>query len=285
MLVNPTDSQKMTDDTKFPSLESHLPDMMDFVSALAQDYQAGDIDSWPIMAERVHLFFTPDRLNKVDALVPGWRNMASYAAGATLVHVTSVLTALLLCPEFQHASHTQQALMKWVVFFHDIAKEVHRGRRDFTHGFRSAAMTGATLPGIGFAVTAEYDHLIKDWIALTNSAMIKRGKKPVYVQDNRRLPEIINGIERMFGYHTPPALIVKTVLFHMSINVLKEWPQATSLTETEIRQYLDLELLPLLKVMMLVDNDSWAFFDPPTKEHYQQETLDVFRELRRIITA
>jgi hypothetical protein len=68
----------MTNDIKFPSIEAHLPGVIDFVSALAQDYQSGEVDSWQIMAERVHAFFTPETLDKVDAIAPGWRAISSY---------------------------------------------------------------------------------------------------------------------------------------------------------------------------------------------------------------
>jgi hypothetical protein len=272
----------MTNDTGFPLIESHLPEMTAFVSGLAQDYRSGDIQSWEMMAERVHAFFTPDMLDKVDAVAPGWRDMSSYANGATLVHVMCVFTGLLACPEFQHVSNTEQELMKWIVLFHDIAKEVRDGQRDYTHGFRSAARTGAILPRVGFPVTTEYDRLFTEWFTLANTAITKRGKTTVYIHDNRKLPEIIDGIERLFGHDTPAALIVKTVLLHYSIDVVDEWPQVAPLTEIEIRQYLDIELFPLLKMMMLADNDGWALFDPPTKERYRQETLAVFGKLEPI---
>ena len=273
----------MTNDTDFPLIKSHLPKMMAFVSGLAQDYRSGDIQSWEMMAERVHAFFTPDMLDKVDAVAPGWREMSSYANGVTLVHVMGVFTGLLTCPEFKQASSTQQELMKWIVLFHDIAKEVRNGQRDYTHGFRSAAKTGAILPRVGFPVMAEYDSLFKAWFRLTNTAITKQGKTTAYIQDNRKLPEIIDGIERLFGYDTPAALIVKTVLLHYSIDVVEEWPQVAPLTEVEIRQCLNIALFPLLKMMMLVDNDGWELFNPATKERYRQETLAVFEKLERII--
>lgn len=272
----------MANNTNFPYLESYLPDVNNFVYALAQGYQSGDINCSQIMKEKVHTFFSFDKLDEVNAVAPHWRDMASYADGTTLVHVMSVFTALILCPEFQPASKTQQELLKWIVFFHDIAKTLQHGQRDFTHGFRSAAMAGETLHKVGFAVTSKYDNLIGDWVALVNAAMTKRDNTSVNIQDNQRLPEIINGIERIFGHNTPAALIVKTVLLHMSIDVVEDWPQAAPLNETELREYLDFELISPLKVMMLVDNDGWALFDQPTKERYRQETLTVFRKFENI---
>jgi hypothetical protein len=266
--------------TDFPRIHTLLPEMMAFVSDLAQDYESGHIPSWQTLDEKVHAFFSPDMLDEVNAIAPGWREMSSYDDGVTLVHVMCVFTGLLTSPEYHHALRAQQELMKWIVLFHDLAKEVRNGQRDFTHAFRSAAKTGAILPRVGFAATAEYGSLIDGWIVFTDRAITKRSKTPpVRIQDNSKLSEILDGIERLFGHTSPATLIVKTVLLHLSINVLKEWPQPAPLTETEIRQYVDAELFPLVRMMMLADNDGWALFDQATKERYRQETLAVFGEL------
>ena len=271
--------------TEFPLVETHLPQVMTFVSGLVQDYRSGKIQSWEMMTERVHSFFTPEMLDKVDAVAPGWREMSSCANGVTLVHVMCVFVGLLTCPEYQHASNTEQVLMKWIVLFHDLAKEVCNGQRDYTHGFRSAAKTGAILPRVGFSVMPEYENLFQEWFTFTTTATTKHDEAGVYIQDNRKLPEIITGTEQLFGYDTPATLIVKTVLLHSSIDVVEEWPQVAPLTESEIRRYLNNTLFPLLKMMMLVDNDGWVLFDLPTKEQYRQETLSVFGKLAPMLVG
>ena len=275
----------MINETSFPTIEYHLPEMMAFVSGLVQDFQSGDIRSWETITERTQSFFSSDMLDKIEAIAPGWRDMASYANGMTLVHVICVFTGLLLCPEFEQASNIQRELMKWIVLFHDIAKEVRNRKGDRVHGFRSAAKAGATLPEIGFAATAEYDSFFDEWFILTNTAITKGGETSVYIQDNRKLPEIIAGIDRLFGYSTPAALIIKTVLLHMSLTVVEDYPTASPLTEIEIRQYLDNELFPLLKMMMLVDSDGWELFRQPIRERYRQETLAVFERLESIVAT
>jgi hypothetical protein len=269
----------------FPRFESQFPDVMDFVAVLARDYRAGLIDSWEVLGKKVRAFFTPARLSEMDAVVPGWHRMALDAGGITLVHVMAVYMSLLLCPQFRRASRDRRELMKWIVFFHDIAKEIRDGRRDFTHEFHSAALTAETLPSLGFAPAPDYGHLIKDWVTMVNGAITVQKKTDINIQDNSKLPEIFAGIERLFGHNTPAALIAKSVLFHMSFNVVKEWPHATPLTESDIKKYVDLELLPLLKMMILVDNDAWALFDPPLKKRFRQETIKVFQKLVSIIKA
>jgi len=275
----------MKNNLGFPSIGSSLPDMMGFISILARDYQSGDIDSWESLEDRVRSFFTPDAMAEVEAVAPRWRDIAYHADGVTLVHVMAVFMSLLLCPEFRQASRIQQELLKWIVFFHDIAKAPQKGQRDYTHGFRSAAMTGEILPDIGFDVTPAYDSDIEDWVKLVNTAMTKQAETSVYIQDNHKLPVIVNGIGRLFGHDTPAALIIRTVLLHMSIDVVEDWPQVAPLTDNEVREYLDFDLLPLLKVMMLVDNDGCELFDMPTKARYRRETLNIFTRLESLLSA
>jgi hypothetical protein len=269
----------------FPCFESQFPDVMDFVAILARDYRAGLIDSWDVIGAKVRAFFTPARLFEMDVIVPGWYRMALDAGGITLVHTMAVCMSLLLCTDFRRASRDRRELMKWIVFFHDIAKEIRDGRRDFTHEFHSAALTAETLPSLGFAAAPEYSLLIKDWVTVVNGAISVQDKTGINIQDNSKLPEIFASIESLFGPNTPATLIVKSVLFHMSFNVVKEWPQANPLTESDIKKYVDLELLPLLKMMILVDNDAWALFDPPLKKRFRRETLKVFQKLTSIIKA
>ena len=146
-------------------------------------------------------------------------------------------------------------------------------------------MAGEILPRLGFATTDNYGAQIKDWVALTNSAMTKRDEPGDYVQDNRQLPEIIAGIEKLFGRNTPAALVVKTVLLHISVTVVTDWPQAAALTEAQVRYCIDGEILPLLQIMMLVDSDGWALFDQATRERHRQETLMVFEQLKGSVSA
>jgi hypothetical protein len=91
------------------------------------------------------------------------------------------------------------------------------------------------------------------------------------------------GIDHIFGQDSHAALIVKAVLFHMSINVVKDYPQAAPLGEGEIRRYVGAKLLPLLKIMMLVDNDGWVMFQPGTRPQQRDETLAAFESVAQIV--
>jgi len=275
----------MTTDSAFPTVEQRLPEMMEFASGLADDYESGNLQSWQELGGRVKAFFSPEMLDKVDAVAPGWRAMSAHGDGVTLVHILCAFIGLLVRPEYKRAGPVQQELSKWIVLFHDIAKQVREGKPDRIHAFRSAAMAGAALPGLGFAVAADYGRHCDAWIRLVNTATVNHGSTADLIQDNRKLPEIVDGIGRLFGRGTPAALIVKGVLFHMSINLIEEYPTPAPLTDFELGQYFNSELLALQKLMSLADSDGWELFRPISRDNYRQQTLAVFGKLESLVNG
>jgi hypothetical protein len=265
--------------------ESYLPELMRFVGFLASEYEQGSLASATRMEQNVRAFFRPDMMRRVETFVPGWRKMASYAHGVTLVHVVTALTALLESPEYEQASAEQKALAKWIVLLHDVAKEVVPGQHDYTHGFRSAVAAAKVMARSGFVLNNRDKAAFDAWAALTCSAIKPHPDLDQPIQDNDQLPAILAGIDDLFGAKSPAALIVKTVLLHMSITVLEEWPQAAPLTDEEIQSYIDPDLLPLLRIMMNVDNEAWHFFDPVTKARHRQETQAVFDRIEQLVVG
>ena len=266
-----------------PSFETYLPDMWTFIHRLANAYTAGKLANQEQLAAEVRAFFTPHEMEFTDLLIPGWQRMASYAEGETLVHVMTVFMSLLLSDEYQALSPEQQNMAMWAVAFHDVAKEIHNGQRDTTHAFRSAAIVGKQLPKLGFPVVDLSTQ--EGWHSYTRDAIKRIPETGQWVQDNAKLLLIVNGIQRMFGENSPAALIAKTVLFHMSITVVEVWPQAAPLTDAEIVQYVDADLLPLLRTMMIVDGDAWSFFDQERRASEHEETQRVFQRISRMIEA
>jgi len=265
----------------FPKFEDTFSDLNQFILALVKAYEAGKIRSWEDLEQKVNTYFTPEKMGQMESVLPGWQTMASYSGGVTLVHVMCVFLGLFMLPEFQRLSPEQQQLAKWIVLFHDVAKVHIRGKKDTMHAFRSAVGAARQLPHLGFAVTEKYGHLIALWSELTYSAIKTSADFPGPIQDNAKLLEILSGIERMFGEATPTALIVKCVLLHMSINVVSDWPQASPLTEEEIKSYVTSHLAPLLKVMMLADNEGWVMFYPE-REQQRTETLQEFEMIEQL---
>jgi hypothetical protein len=222
-------------------------------------------------------------MDRVEWVVPGWRQMASYADQQTLIHVTAVLTALFLLPEYQRATAEQQMLMQWMVLFHDVAKRAHHSQHDYIHGFRSAAVTGRGLAQAGFPATEGYPELIDEWALLTDQAIIFRDDLGEMVQDNRKLPEIISGIDDLFGLQSPAGLIIKGVLLHVSVVTDPDYPTVAPMTDSEFQQYIDPLCFPLFKMMLLVDADGWNLFDPQIQQRHRQQTLAVFDRLETLI--
>lgn len=267
---------------ELPSFDTLLPDLNRFIHGLVDDYKAGAILSWDDLAAKVNAFFTPESIDQTEAIVPHWRKMYSYADGITLVHVMCVFMGLYMLPEFLGMPNREQQMMKWVILFHDIEKEVLPGKRDFPHAFRSAVGAAQTLPGLGFSTTPEYDLIFPGWSELTRSAVTSITDFPHHVQDNRKLPQILEGIERMFGQNKPATLIVKTVLFHTSVD-MEFWPPPAPLTDTEMKRYFDKGLLSLLSVMHLADGEGWLIFDSKNRERGRLDTLKVFTQVERLI--
>jgi len=268
---------------EIPSFDFCFPYLNQFLLGLVDLYNEDRICSWADLEERVRNFFTAERMDQIESVVPHWRKMASYNNRVTLVHVMCVFLGMYMMPEFLSMSKDQQQLMKWVILLHDVEKEPQEGKRDHAHAFRSAVTTARVLPKLGFPITTEYDSLINQWSEFTNSAITKPEHSLDVVQDNHKLPGILNGINQMFGHDTPAALLVKTILFHLSVN-MKLWPPAAPLTDEEVKSYFDHDLVSMLRVMNLGDSEGWNMFRP-SRETLRNDTLEAFKKIEQLISA
>jgi hypothetical protein len=141
---------------------------------------------------------------QMESLVPGWQKMASGSDGITLVHVTCVFLGLFMLPEFQNLTPEQKQLAKWMVLFHDVAKEstIGAGERDKTHAFRSAVLTARLLPELGFAVRPEYGHgRALERIDPLRRQVSRNPQKPYRIM---KAAGDLRGIEGIFGQEHPP---------------------------------------------------------------------------------
>jgi hypothetical protein len=271
----------MTSTGAFPTFDGTLPELNQFILGLVKDYEAGKIESWEDLEQRVNAYFTPERMEQMESVVPGWRKMASYSGGITLIHVMCVFLGLYIMPEFLRMTKAQQQMMKWIILLHDIEKEPRPGRRDHGHAFRSAAAAARLLPKLRFAVTPEYDPLVEVWAEYTRSAVTKSDHSTGYIQDNHKLPKILDGITKLFGHDTAASLIIKTILFHLSVD-MKAWPPAAPLTDKEVMLYFDSELIGLLKVMNLADSEGWNMFGQ-SREFLRNDTLESFKNVEQLM--
>jgi hypothetical protein len=74
-----------------PRLEARLPDLHEFVRTLARQIEGSDVRDGDTLVMRFRDFYTDARMAAIDAVLPGWQEMAAYASGATLHHVTQAL--------------------------------------------------------------------------------------------------------------------------------------------------------------------------------------------------
>jgi hypothetical protein len=273
----------MKSQMEFPSFDENLPFLNQFILELATAFNTGQINSWKELDTRVKSFFTQENMNAVEVKAPGWKKMASYSEGITLTHETCVFLGMFMLPEFQSLTDEQKQLAKWIVLFHDIDKAHIQGQKDTMHAFNSGVVTANVLPSLGFPVTDKYQALITSWSNFTKQAFTVNAKIP-QKPDNQKLPEILAGISQLFGEHSPADLITKTVLLHISINVDKNYPTPAPLRDDEIKRFISPASFPLLKVMMLSDNEGWSLFNSAVREQQRRDTLQVFEHVQMLIS-
>jgi len=268
-----------------PQLPSQLPDLHEFVTATAGQIEAGALQDGDALVRRCRDFYTADRMRAIEVVAPGWQAMAAQAEGATLNHITQAMIAAQLLPEYRQGSRDLRTLLEWTVLYHDLGKQVIAGQRDSLHAFRSGTMAVRALPTVGFPTGDAYAATLDNWTRLVLGASVPAPDGKGRIQDNRALPEILQGIDAMFGAESPAALIVQAVMLHQSLNVVPEWPNPGSLDEAEIPRCIRPPLLPLLEAMMLVDSDAWQLFDPPSKAKFRHSTLAVFATVRSLVAG
>jgi hypothetical protein len=268
----------------FPVFDQYFSDLNEFILRLVNVYEKGGMKSWEDLEGQVKAYFTPERMNQMESRVPGWQKMSSYTDGITLVHVMCVFLGLFMLPEFRSLNTEQKQLAKWIILLHDLDKVHLSGKRDTMHAFRSGVLAANIMTKFGFPTTPKYQELIDSWSEYTVQAFRTGAGSPTPKPDNQKLPEILAGIDQLYGKDTPAALITKTVLLHISLDVDPFYDTPAPLTEDEIRRFIDANLLPLLKVMMLSDNEGWSLFESETRARQRRDTLLAFQRFERIIS-
>lgn len=265
-----------------PVFDDWFPDLNQFILDLAAAYEAGKIPSWENLEARVKAHFTAERMQHMETVVPGWRTMASYTGGITLVHVMCVFLGMFMLPEFRALTPEQKQMAKWIILLHDIAKFHIPGIKDTMHAFHSGVQAANLLPRFGFPTRHHYLERIRQWSHYVNEAFLPTDTTPK--PDNRKLPGILIGIDNLFGKDKPAALIIKTVLLHISLDIDPFYPTPAPLTEAEAKRYINSSLLPLLRLMMLSDNEGWSMFDHETRTRQRRDTLNAFEKLEGMIS-
>jgi hypothetical protein len=269
----------------FPGFDDGFPNLNQFILELVEDYKEGKIKSWDDLEEKVNTYFTPLWMEQMESMVPGWQKMASYTDGITLVHVMCVFLGLFMLPEFQSLTPNQKQMAKWIVLFHDIDKIHIRGKKDPMHAFRSGVQAAKALRRFGFPTSPKYEEIINSWSEYTIQAFLTDDASTVPTPDNRKLPVILAGIDQLYGENTPASLIIKTVLLHISLPVDPFYHTPAPLTQDETKRFIDPNLLPLLRVMMLADNEGWSLFELKTRARQRNDMLEAFEQVEKLISS
>ena len=260
-------------ETALPDLHSFLPDLVHFAQELAWEYQCGRLPAEDLHRQ-IAEFFSAEVMAQIEKTIPGWMEMAGYAKGQTLVHTMCMLLATLASPEYARAVEDDKRLLEWVAVLHDLGKRAAERQRDHAHAFRSAALAARILPGVGFPASERYSELIAGWEEMVNRAVIVN--EEAVIQDNAVLANILEGLDEMFGAHSPAVRILNCILLHMSLDTLpEEWPCPAGLDDEQARRLIEPGLLPLLTAVMLADSDAWNLYNLPVKERYRKLTLDA----------
>ena len=267
----------------FPAFDTSFVTLNQFILELVKEYDAEKIKTWDDLDERVKTFYTPERMDAIEAKAPGWKKMSSYSDGITLTHVTCVFLGMFMLPEFLALSPAYQQLAKWIILFHDIDKSHVHGKKDTMHAFNSAVVAANTLPNLGFPTNDRFHELISSWSDYTRQAFVRSDNYESPKPDNKKLPKILADIDQLFGKDTPAALIIKTALLHISINIDKNYPTPSPLTEAGIKQLISPSVLPLLKVMMLSDTEGWSLFEPDVREQRMRDAMKAFKRVDELI--
>ena len=268
----------------FPSFDDCFPELNGFLQGLVQAYKAGRLRSWDDLDEQVKAFFSPQRMAQMESMLPGWQKMASYSDGITLVHVMCVFLGMFMLPEFKVLPPEQKQMAKWIVLFHDIAKVHLPGKKDTMHAFHSGVHTANLLPRFGFPIRQKFGERIGQWSKYTDQAFLIHDTDTTPKPDNRKLPGILIGIDNLFGKDTPAALITKTVLLHISLAIDPFYPTPAALTDDEIKRYIEPDLFPLIRVMMLADNEGWSLFNPETRDQRRNDAQKAFEKIEMLIS-
>jgi hypothetical protein len=261
-----------------PSIAETLPQLWRFLDRLSASVEASSIKSKEEFIENCREFYATERMAEIELVVPGWKHMASFEHGKTLWHINMTMVALLQLDEYRSMSPSRQTVQQWIVLLHDVAKEP-TGGRDHRHGFRSAALAGRIMPKLGFPVTATYPAEFPEWFNLTDTATRLDEAQEVEIQDNGKLPRILDGVKQLFAEPTRTA--VSVIALHQSITTLAAWPVKAPLTDDQVTACVDKDIFPTLLTMMLADTGGWNLFNRPTLESMYKETRAVFRDLPR----
>jgi len=235
-----------------------LPEFWEISHKIAVDLRIGRITNWDLLNQHIKPILVPSFVDRMDKVIPGWKNIATLLEGQTALHTLLVFASCLNLPEYTLSNEQTCKEIEWAAILHDFDKKL--AQRDAAHPFRSAAVVAKIMPGLGFDLlpniaTAD----LEVWSNLVMSAHRQDGDNAIH--NHSQLREIITGIHTCWGQDSSAARVLKSVLFHQSLPALKDWPNPVLLTDEEMNYALTLKDMKVLGPLMVADSDSWNIFN------------------------
>jgi hypothetical protein len=248
---------------EIPLLSLTLPDLWAVTYELKAELDSGRCEDWESLYKRLDFLIEQEWIEAVETVIPGWEKISTQKDGLTAKHTMLVLVCCMSLPEYQAASTQIQYEIEWAAVFHDLDKDVHYGRGDGSHGFRSAGVAAQRLADLGFDFRPDGDFAA--WVDLVKSSQKQVDGK--WINDFSHLPDILTGLRYFFGDNSSASHIFKAVMFHQSLPTLEDWPSPIILSDDEIRAYLTLDDMDVLGPLMLGDSAAWNLCNPMMNEY------------------
>ena len=264
-----------------PTLSNVLPELWTQVERLARELEVGTYADWASLTARLGFLNDPNLSNLLNTRIPGWHNIAAINNGITARHTILVFATCLNLPEFKEKPQQTQSEIQWAVLLHDIDKSHGVLGKDTSHPFRSAAVAVKAMPGLGFELQPNVTPKdIESWSELVMSAQHEVNGQILH--DHTNLSKIVEGLHRQWGKETSASRILKAVLFHQSLPMLKDWPNPVLLNDEELRAFLTLEDMDILAPLLIADSDSWNIFDEPRSAYLDELRANIAETCRRL---
>lgn len=259
-------------------IADYLPEFIFFLKQLTTDVKLEKITSWDDFETAINPFYTPEMMQKIETIAPGWLKMASYRDGITQTHVTAVFVALLLSQEYQSATEEQRILMEWAVLFHDITKVSVKGNHDYVHAYKSAALAGKTLAKLNFQTNATQDE-IDTWYDFTYKATLYSEEHKETIQDIEKLPQIIARLKQI--HNEDAYAIVLAILLHLAIVTDPVYPILAPMSESDMKMSITEYSIPIMKGLFLADGSGWELF-AEDKSFDAQRRIEIHKVFSKI---
>jgi len=267
-----------TDDMlDFPPLSVSLPRLWGVIQTISTGLETGHYHDWPLLLAELDFVTESDWIETLDECLPGWRKIATIKSGITAKHTLIVLALGLNLPEYAALAENTRREFEWAALLHDLDKEyLPTGGKDASHAFRSAGVAAIVMAALGFRLQpGASPEAVAEWAEVVMAAQVQIGASRVH--DHANLPEIVSGLERLWGNGTSASRILKAILFHQSLPTIKDWTNPVLLDDAELRDALTLSDMDVLGPLLIADSDAWNLFDEPR--------LAYLNELRENIAA